>query len=193
MILSIYNSVFLGMWLAWAAYWWVLSGRAKATERRESLFSRLSYMVPLLLAGVLLFLPILQISVLNARFLPLAARVEWGAAGAVLNLAGLLLTVWARVYLGGNWSGTITIKEDHELITGGPYRLVRHPIYTGLLLAFIGVALARGEWRGILGVLIAAAAFWRKLRIEERWMRERFGDKYQTYSQRVSALIPFVI
>jgi protein-S-isoprenylcysteine O-methyltransferase Ste14 len=63
----------------------------------------------------------------------------------------------------------------------------------GLLLAFIGVALARGEWRGILGVLLAAAAFWRKLRIEERWMQEHFGNKYQTYSRRVSALIPFVI
>jgi protein-S-isoprenylcysteine O-methyltransferase Ste14 len=187
----IYNSLFLGMWLAWAAYWWVLSGRAKATARRESLVSRLSYMAPLLLAGILLCSP--KIPVLSGRFLPLAAWAEWGAAGVALNLAGLLLTVWARAYLGRNWSGTITIKEDHELITGGPYSLVRHPIYTGLLLAFIGVALARGEWRGILGVLIAAAAFWRKLRIEERWMRERFGDKYQTYSQRVSALIPFVI
>jgi protein-S-isoprenylcysteine O-methyltransferase Ste14 len=189
----IYNSLFLGMWLAWAAYWWALSGRVKATERRESLYSRFSYIVPLLIAGVLLFSPVLKIPVLSERFLPLAAWRVWGGIGVVLNLAGLLLAVWARVYLGRNWSGVVTIKEDHELITSGPYRVVRHPIYTGLLLAFVGLAVARGEWRSILGVIIAAAAFWRKLRIEERWMRERFRDKYQTYSQRVCALIPFVI
>ena len=188
-----YNSLFLGMWLAWAAYWWALSRRVKATERRESLYSRLAFIVPLLFAGVLLFAPILEIPVINARFLPLAAWRVWGGVGVALNLVGLLLAVWARMYLGRNWSGVVTIKEDHELITGGPYRMVRHPIYTGLLLAFVGLALARGEWRSILGVVIAAGAFWRKLRIEECWMRERFGDKYQTYSQRVAALIPFVI
>jgi protein-S-isoprenylcysteine O-methyltransferase Ste14 len=117
----------------------------------------------------------------------------WVGIGAALNLVGLSLAIWARGHLGRNWSGVVTIKEDHELITGGPYAMVRHPIYTGLLLAFVGLALARGEWRGIFGVLIAAGAFWRKLKVEERWMLERFGDKYQTYSQRVSALIPFVI
>jgi protein-S-isoprenylcysteine O-methyltransferase Ste14 len=188
-----YNSLFLGMWLAWALYWSVLARRAKATERRESLVSRLSYLAPLLLAGVLLFSSAPRIPVLDGRFLPLAAWHIGVGAGAALNLVGLLFTVWARVYLGRNWSGVVTIKEDHELITGGPYQMVRHPIYTGLLLAFIGLALARGEWRGILGVLVAAGAFWRKLRIEERWMLQRFGDKYQTYSQRVPALIPFVI
>jgi protein-S-isoprenylcysteine O-methyltransferase Ste14 len=190
---SIYNSVFFGMWMAWAAYWWLLSQRVKATERRESFSSRFSYIVPLLLAVVLLFSPILQIPVLDERFLPLAAWRVWGSIGVVLNVAGLLFAVWARIYLGRNWSGVVAIKEDHELITGGPYSMVRHPIYTGLLLAFVGLAVARGEWRSILGVVIAAGAFWRKLRTEERWMRERFGDRYQTYSQRVSALIPFVI
>jgi protein-S-isoprenylcysteine O-methyltransferase Ste14 len=189
----IYNSLILGMWMAWAAYWALLSQKVKPTARRESLDSRLSYIVALLLAGALLMLPDFEIPGLNARFLPLAAWRLCGAIGVLLDLAGLLLTVWARVYLGRNWSGVVTIKEDHELITSGPYTLVRHPIYSGLLLAFVGLAVARGEWRGILAVMIAAAAFWRKLRIEERWMRERFGDKYQAYSARVPALIPFVI
>ncbi len=87
----------------------------------------------------------------------------------------------------------MTLKEDHDLITSGPYGVVRHPIYTGILLAFAGQAIARGEWRCIVGVLIAAWAFWRKLRIEERWMLERFGERYQSYRQHVAALIPFVI
>ena len=87
----------------------------------------------------------------------------------------------------------MTIKEGHELITSGPYAIVRHPIYTGLLLAFVGSAMARGEWRGVLAVALVLWALWRKLRLEERWMREQFGEAYQEYCRRVSALIPFVL
>ena len=87
----------------------------------------------------------------------------------------------------------MTIKQDHELVTSGPYALVRHPIYAGLMLAFAGSAIARAEWRGILAVAIALWALWRKLRLEEQWMRERFGEAYQKYSSRVAALVPFVI
>jgi protein-S-isoprenylcysteine O-methyltransferase Ste14 len=86
----------------------------------------------------------------------------------------------------------VTIKEGHELVTTGPYALVRHPIYTGLLLAFLGSALARGEWRGIVAVAIATGALWRKLRFEERWMRQQFGEAYRAYCARVAALVPFV-
>jgi protein-S-isoprenylcysteine O-methyltransferase Ste14 len=111
----------------------------------------------------------------------------------MLTLAGLLFTVWARTHLGRNWSGLVTIKQDHELITSGPYSTVRHPIYTGLLLAFVGSALARSELRGILAVVLVFWALWRKSRIEERWMRDQFGDAYREYSSHVAALIPFVL
>jgi protein-S-isoprenylcysteine O-methyltransferase Ste14 len=97
------------------------------------------------------------------------------------------------VHIGTNWSGTVTIKQGHELVTTGPYALVRHPIYTGLLLALAGSALARGEWRGALAVLIALLALWRKLRLEEHWMREQFGEAYRAYSRRVAALVPFIL
>jgi Putative protein-S-isoprenylcysteine methyltransferase len=103
----------------------------------------------------------------------------------------MLFTVWARVRLGGNWSGIVTIKHDHELIASGPYAIVRHPIYTGLLVAFIGSAMVLGEWRGVLAVLVAWWALWRKLRLEERWMAERFGQQYEAYCRRVPALVPF--
>ena len=86
----------------------------------------------------------------------------------------------------------MTVKQEHELIRGGPYAQVRHPIYTGLLLAFIGTAIVRGEWRGVLAVLIVFAALWRKLRLEERWMTETFGDEYRRYRERTAALIPFI-
>jgi protein-S-isoprenylcysteine O-methyltransferase Ste14 len=85
------------------------------------------------------------------------------------------------------------VKEGHELITSGPYALVRHPIYTGLLLAFVGCAMARGEWRGLLAVVLVFVALWRKLRLEEKWMRAHFGAPYETYSRRVAALVPYFI
>ncbi len=113
--------------------------------------------------------------------------------GTALVLLGLAFTVWARVHLGRNWSGIVTVKQGHELIRSGPYRWVRHPIYTGLLLAFMGSAIALGQWRGVLAMLIVFAALWRKLRLEERWMIETFGAAYTAYRNEVAALIPFVL
>jgi protein-S-isoprenylcysteine O-methyltransferase Ste14 len=77
------------------------------------------------------------------------------------------------------------------LIASGPYAIVRHPIYTGLIVAFIGSAMARGEWCSVSAVFIAWAALWRKLRLEERWMVERFGEQYIAYCRCVPALVPF--
>jgi protein-S-isoprenylcysteine O-methyltransferase Ste14 len=82
------------------------------------------------------------------------------------------------------------VKEGHELITSGPYALVRHPIYTGLLMALAGTAIAQGEWRGLLAAALVFGALWRKLRLEEKWMRSRFGESYEAYSRRVAALVP---
>jgi protein-S-isoprenylcysteine O-methyltransferase Ste14 len=113
--------------------------------------------------------------------------------GLALTFAGLAFAIWARMLLGGNWSSDVTLKRDHELIVVGPYRWVRHPIYTGILLALIGTALAVGEWRAVLAVVLAAAAFWRKLGIEEAVMRRQFGESYTRYGERVPALIPFVL
>ncbi len=184
--------LFPALWLAWAGYWWLLSSNVKATIRREPVLSRLLHIVPLLLAMLLLWLPSSTIqSVLTIRIMDWAEWEFW--VGAALAAAGLLFTAWARIHLGRNWSGTVTVKHDHELITSGPYALVRHPIYTGLLLAFMGSALARGESRGVLAVLIVLLALWRKLKLEERWMREQFGAQYEAYSSRVAALIPFVL
>jgi protein-S-isoprenylcysteine O-methyltransferase Ste14 len=110
-----------------------------------------------------------------------------------LTAVGLLFAVWARQYLGSNWSGTVSIKKDHQLITNGPYALVRHPIYTGVLLALVGSAMAIGEWRAVLGLALASLALWRKLRLEKHLLHRQFGETYQAYCQRVPALIPFVL
>ncbi len=88
---------------------------------------------------------------------------------------------------------TVTLKQNHELIVEGPYRWVRHPIYSGLLTAIIGTALARGEWRGLIAVAVATIALWRKLRLEEMIMRGEFGDTYARYAERVPALVPWLM
>jgi protein-S-isoprenylcysteine O-methyltransferase Ste14 len=185
----VYKFLFPALWLAWAAYWFLAAGTAKPTERRETMGSRLLHMLPLLFALWLLWVEKLPTPFLTERFFPWAPWEFWTAA--LLISLGLLFTVWARVHLGRNWSATVTIKREHELIASGPYMIVRHPIYTGLIVAIIGSAMARGDWRGVLAVSIAWAALWSKLRLEERWMVERFGEQYIAYCRRVPALMPF--
>lgn len=184
----IYRYLFPGMWIAWVVYWTWVSRHVKRSERREGLGSRLLHVLPLLFAAWLLWGIRVPLALLNQRVFPWAPWEFWLAA--LITALGLLFTVWARVHIGRNWSGVVTIKEGHELVDSGPYALVRHPIYTGLLVAFIGSALARGDWRAVLAVLVAWAALWRKLRLEERWLTERFGEQYVAYCRRVPALVP---
>lgn len=186
----LFLSLFVFMWVGWFVLWRVMAFRVKAAAQSESVPARLSHLVPLLIAGYLLAAQV-PIPLLNDRFVPPAI---WPAAlGAALTFAGLLFSVWARFVLAGNWSDFVQLKQDHELIVDGPYRWVRHPIYTGLILMFLGTAFAVGEWRGLLAVAIAAIAFWRKLRREETVMRGAFGEAYARYAERVPALIPFLL
>jgi protein-S-isoprenylcysteine O-methyltransferase Ste14 len=187
----VYRYLFPAMWLSWALYWLAMSRDVKPTVRHESPGSRLLHIVPLALAIALLWRPNAPIPLLDLRILPRAAWPFW--TGAAVTLAGLLFSVAARACLGRNWSGTVTLKKDHELVTRGPYRWVRHPIYTGLLLAFMGSGFARGDLGGVVAVVLVLAALWRKLRMEERWMCEQFGEAYLAYRRRVAALVPFLL
>jgi len=187
----LYRYLFPAMWLAYFAYWGAMARNSEVPERRESLPPRLERLVSISCALALLWLPRVPLAWLDERFLPLGAWCFW--TGAAITAGGLFFSVWARRHLGSNWSQSVTVKEGHELITSGPYALVRHPIYTGLLLGFLGCAVALGEWRGLLAVALVFAVLWRKLRLEERWMRAHFGEPYEAYSRRVAALVPHVI
>ena len=103
---------------------------------------------------------------------------------------GLGYAAQARRHLGANWSATVTLKQGHSLIRSGPYRHVRHPIYTGRLLAFAGSALALAQWRGLLALLLVTGSLWLKLRREERWLLQHFGDDYAEYRKTSWALLP---
>jgi protein-S-isoprenylcysteine O-methyltransferase Ste14 len=185
----IYRQLMLWLWLAWVLYWVISALSAKTTQRRESLGSRLSHVVPLLIGVALIVWPRVPWDWLSLRLLP-PGPLKY-VLGVVLLALGLAFTVWARVYLGRNWSGTVTLKEGHELIRSGPYTYVRHPIYTGLLVALLGSAVACGELRAMIGLAVVAGAFMRKLRIEERFMREIFPGQYERYCAEVPALVPF--
>lgn len=184
-------NIFAAMWLAWMLFWLLAAARTKQTARRESHASRIAHVLPLAIAAVLLGTPHVPIAGFSARLLPFPLAANW--AGAFITACGLLFTVWARVHLAGNWSGTVTIKQGHELIQTGPYAYLRHPIYSGLLLAFAGSALGRNDVRGLVALAIAIVALWRKLRIEEQWLTQEFGPAYEAYRRRARALIPFVV
>ena len=185
----VYRYLFPGLWLSWIVYWIWASRGLKPNARRETISSRSLHALPLLVAVALLWVDRVPVAFLGEKLFAGTLWMFW--IGALLTVLGLLFSVWARVHLGRNWSAVVTIKLDHELIDSGPYAMVRHPIYTGLLLGITGSALARDDWRGVLAVVIAWAALWGKLRLEERWMTEQFGERYVAYARRVPALIPF--
>jgi protein-S-isoprenylcysteine O-methyltransferase Ste14 len=188
----LYHYLIPGLWLVWIAYWRISASDVKATQRHESPASRAAHLLPVLIAGVLLWIGgDAEDGWLFQRFVTRSVTMFW--VGTAITAAGLGFSAWARVHLGRNWSATVTVKQDHELIRSGPYAIVRHPIYTGVLFGFIGTALAIGQWRGVLAVVIVFVAFWRKLRLEERWMSETFGEDYRRYRARTRALIPFLL
>jgi protein-S-isoprenylcysteine O-methyltransferase Ste14 len=190
------------VWVLWIAVWLVASLRTKAVVQRESAGSRLLYSLPLWVSAFLLLLgkrthlgaALIAAGAPSAwlyeRFVPLYPGIIW--IGAPLVLVGILISFWARFHLGGNWSATVTVKQDHELVRTGPYRYVRHPIYTGLLTAVAGTACAVGQLRGIVAFALTFLGFWYKSRIEERMMVETFRDAYRSYQAQVKRLIPFV-
>jgi protein-S-isoprenylcysteine O-methyltransferase Ste14 len=178
-----------GMWCVWAAFWIVASVGTKPTRWRESISSRASHVILLLAAAVLLTKPRWLPPMLSARFAPAGNLLP--VLGAIMVAAGLGFALWARAHLGRNWSGIITVKEGHTLVRTGPYGIVRHPIYTGLLLALLGTAVAIGEWRGVFAVFCALIGFLRKIKVEEMRMSENFPE-YAQYRQQTAALIPLL-
>ena len=191
---SLYAFLLPSMWTAFVVYWRLMSMNVKGAQRLEPTPSRIFRLILFLLAIALLFLP-------NSTFPQFAwlywtpiATSQWTFfVGVILTLAGLLFSIWARHHLGPNWSLAVTLKDDHELIVTGPYALVRHPIYTGLLAGFLGTTIAIMQIRGIIALALVLIALWTKLRMEEHLMRDHFGAKYDAYSQHVSALVPFIL
>lgn len=177
-------------WYAFGAYWAITALRVKPTKMTEPSAGRLATLVPIALALVLLFNNRLSLGPLRLRFIPSELWILW--TGIVLTFFGSAIAIWARYCLGQYWSARVTLKEGHQLISAGPYAYVRHPIYTGMLLAVVGTALFIGAWRGILAVLLTLAAHSFKAAREEALLTREFGAQYEAYRRRTGFLFPRV-
>lgn len=179
------------IWIAFVVFWLLAAFTQKRTIRRQSAGSRLLQLGIVLLALSPFFIEGERLGILRKNFLPNTPAVQY--AGVLLILIGCGFAVWARVTLAGNWSGSVTVKENHVLITRGPYAWVRHPIYAGILFALVGTAVVSGQFVYLLALALSIFALWLKLRTEEKFMLETFGEQYIVYRQHVKALIPYVL
>ncbi len=193
------NYIFMGLpislwlsatiWIMFLVYWfrfWPTSGHSASPEAAESPASRNIHLS--------LFATSLAVALL-ARFWPLTT--QWLPESPSIAVTGLLLQLcfigfaaWARYYLGEQWSSEITAKDNHRLVAAGPYRIIRHPIYSGIIGMFIGTAITGVELHGLIGLGICVVTYVRKLRIEEKVLAVLFGPEYEAYKRRTWALIP---
>jgi protein-S-isoprenylcysteine O-methyltransferase Ste14 len=183
-------SICVTLWTAWVVVWMIWALQSKQTQHRESFASRMSYTVVLWLAIYFIFFGNGLGHWWHSDILTNRPWIGW--AGVAIAVLGFAITFWARAILGGNWSSNVTIKVEHELIRSGPYRWVRHPIYTGLLVAMVGTAIARDQWRGVPAVVFFWLAFTIKRLKEERFMRQTFGAHYTEYSESTGAIFPLL-
>lgn len=176
------------LWIAFIWYWNVAARNSAPAKSAESIKSRAFHQNLMSLAFLLLFI---SVPGLRQRVLPAGPLII--AAGFLVQASAFLLAVWARRHLGSNWRAEIGVAVDHQLIRTGPYRLLRHPIYTALLGMFVGAALVSGKLHALLGVILLAAAYWRKIRLEEQNLLVAFGAAWDDYRRHTWAMIPGVL
>ncbi|HUD89448.1 MAG TPA: isoprenylcysteine carboxylmethyltransferase family protein [Xanthobacteraceae bacterium] len=184
------RAIFAIIWIGWGVSWIAAAFWSNRTAKRAATRDVWAAYV-LTLAGGLLLLH-------SARRLLRETRlwhVGYGGAYvlAALTLAGLLFAWWARLHLGRLWSGRITLKADHRVVDTGPYGLVRHPIYSGLIVSLLATAAAQATPTGLMGVALIVVGLWLKARAEERFLTAELGaDAYGAYRRRVPMLIPSI-
>jgi protein-S-isoprenylcysteine O-methyltransferase Ste14 len=189
-MLWFFESFFPVVWIAFIVYWRIKAAGTKTTQRTEPAASGILRALAFLIVIVLLSTTRIPLPWLYRQLWP--SGIWPFAVGAAITVVGLLFAVWARQRLASNWSSSVTIKQGHELITTGPYAVVRHPIYTGILTGFLGTAIALSQVRGVIGFVLILIVFWAKLRKEEEWMRSQFGETYATYAHQTAALVPYL-
>ena len=176
------------MWILWFIGWNIAALFVHRTRRSEGKLMRLGHVLPLAIGFTLM---------MHNRRHPFLIRrlyespaIEW--LGVAITFFGLAFSVWARIHLGRYWSGFVTLKEGHRLIRTGPYRLARHPIYTGFLTAALGTAITASSGDAFIGFVIILIGFLIKIRREEEWLGGEFGEEYAQFRREVAALVPMV-
>ncbi|MBZ5721680.1 MAG: isoprenylcysteine carboxylmethyltransferase family protein [Acidobacteriia bacterium] len=185
-------NISLSLWAVWYLYW-IASARHRVRDtgdspaKREPWAGRVGYLSMMAVGLAMLFWHP-PVPYLNHPLWP--SESAWLGAGLAVQAAGLAFAIWARYTLGRNWAGRITVGASQELVIRGPYRLVRHPIYSGLLFGILGTAIVVGQVRGFLGLLLVLVAVMIKLGREESALRGHFGPAYEKYAEQVPALVP---
>jgi len=180
--------IVLAAWLAFAIFWLVEGVKARTAEKREPPGERLAHILLMTVAFYLVFPHRIRFGILDLRPLP---RDPWIATlGVALTCAGVAFAMWARHHIGQYWSARVSIVSEHKLIRSGPYARIRHPIYTGMLLALVGTALVVNRYRAVLGLAIALVGFIRKARKEEAFLAARFGEEFEEHRRQTGFLLP---
>jgi hypothetical protein len=181
------------VWIFLFLFWTVSAKNNKQTVYKENFILRfLYYWLPLIIAALLLgpgkwF----GHTLIRENFVEHTNLV--GCIGLFIAIIGLLIACWSRYLLGKNWSLSVQKKENHELIQAGFYSIVRHPIYTGILMIFIGNTIIVGDYRGFIAIAIVFGSFWFKLKKEEKILIEMFGSSYLIYQQKTKAILPYIL
>jgi protein-S-isoprenylcysteine O-methyltransferase Ste14 len=178
----------IALWVLWALSWIAAAGWTNRTEKKVALTSQAGYRVVLIMGGLVLAVPAHRYTGALRLW-----HVNWIEAWICVGLVavGFAVCWWARIHLGRFWSSLVTRKSDHRVIATGPYAIVRHPIYTGILCAVYATAAAKGTIFGICGAVIITVGLWMKARLEEKWLSQELGQDYDAYRRRVPMLLPF--
>lgn len=190
----LYIDIIAVCWFVFLVFWIISSVKVKRDiNRHGSLWVSVGARLLIALAIIsILRLPLVRHVMQEYIYKFTLAHPAIETVGTVLCVIGVAFAIWARANLGANWSERPATKEEHELITSGPYRLVRHPIYFGMLLALLGTALVSGV-PGLLALIGFGITLIHRIRVEERLMTQLFPGKYPEYKRRTKCLIPYVV
>jgi protein-S-isoprenylcysteine O-methyltransferase Ste14 len=177
-----------GLWLALGAYWLVSAPTAREKKSREPAEVYLPHTAMMVASCALLFSDETGVGFLGRRFI--ARSLAATTVGIVIMLAGVLFAIWARRHLGENWSARPEIRVGHELVRSGPYKYVRHPIYSGILLGMSGTAIYVGKWRAMVAVILVWLLFRAKAGREEARLAKEFGLVYEEQKRKTGFLFP---
>ncbi|HEX3430204.1 MAG TPA: isoprenylcysteine carboxylmethyltransferase family protein [Rhizomicrobium sp.] len=178
------------LWCLWILTWIAAAFWSDRSAKRPAFGAEILYRVVTLAGAVLVFAIPIRSYDSPMILWSLSREANWVLFG--LAAAGFLFTWWARLMLGRLWSGWVSKKEGHRIVDKGPYGIVRHPIYTGIILAVFATAAIKGTAFALLGAAVMTLGFWIKARLEERFLREELGaESYDAYRRRVPMLVPF--
>jgi protein-S-isoprenylcysteine O-methyltransferase Ste14 len=184
--------VIVALWGLLAVVWGTTAlYDTKPTVKAQSSGSRIVQTALLGCGFFLLYRTSIGVEWLDKPIILQPGWIPW--IGVSIAFLGVAFAIWARTLLGSNWSGTAKLKAGHTLIRGGPYRIVRHPIYTGILVAALGTAVVGDSLHALLAVPFCILSYWLKIRTEESLLINQFGRDYLDYRHRVKALIPYLL